>query len=55
LKTFQAEFEQLFNEIDADKSGTISFRELMIFCKNKGLRLGYGEILAFMKYFDKVF
>jgi hypothetical protein len=47
-------FEKLFDEIDTDHSGTISFREIMVFCKKKGLRLGYGEILAFMKYFDQV-
>jgi Ca2+-binding EF-hand superfamily protein len=51
---FQQAFEDLFNEIDTDKSGTISFREMMVFCKKKGLRLGFGEILAFMKYFDEV-
>ena len=46
--------EKLFDEIDVDNSGTISFREIMVFCKKRGLRLGYGEIVAFMKYFDQV-
>jgi Ca2+-binding EF-hand superfamily protein len=50
----QAAFEKLFEEIDTDKSGSISYRELMVFCKNKGLKLGYGEMLAFMEYFDQV-
>ena len=51
---FQEDFESLFKEIDTDESGTISFRELMVFCKRKGLKLGYMEIVAFMKFFDKV-
>ncbi len=50
----QAAFEKLFEEIDTDHSGSITFREIMVFCKKKGLRLSYGEIVAFMKYFDCV-
>jgi hypothetical protein len=50
----QVAFERLFEEIDTDKSGTITFREIMVFCKKKGLRLGFGEIVAFVKYYDKV-
>jgi len=26
----------------------------MVFCKKKGLRLGFGEIVAFMKFYDTV-
>jgi Ca2+-binding EF-hand superfamily protein len=47
-------FEELFNEIDTDQNGSISIREIMVFCKKKGLRLGFGEILTFVKYFDQV-
>ncbi len=52
--SIQAALQKLFDNLDADNSGTISFREIMVFCKKKGLRLGFGEIVAFMKYYDKV-
>jgi hypothetical protein len=52
--TIQAALQKLFDNLDTDNSGTISFREIMVFCKKKGLRLGFGEIVAFMKYYDKV-
>jgi len=52
--TIQAALQMLFDNLDTDNSGTISFREIMVFCKKKGLRLGFGEIVAFMKYYDKV-
>jgi Ca2+-binding EF-hand superfamily protein len=50
----QAAFEKLFDEIDTDNSGTLTFREIMVFCKKRGIRLGFGEIVAFMKYYDMV-
>jgi len=47
-------FEELFNEIDTDQNGSISICEIMVFCKKKGLRLGFSKILTFVKYFDQV-
>ncbi len=48
----QAALERLFEEMDTDGSGTISFREIMVFCKKRGIKVGYGEIIAFMKHFE---